>query len=54
MLKWKEKKISKLQEEYDFFYGNKLQENSKVNSLEEYNKLSKKQKQELIKNYLQK
>lgn len=50
----KKKTESKLQEEYDFFYGNKLQENLKVNSLEEYNKLSKKQKQELIKNYLQK
>lgn len=50
----KKKTESKLQEEYDFFYGNKLQENVEVNSLEEYNKLSKKQKQELIKNYLQK
>ena len=50
----KKKTESKLQEEYDFFYGNKLQENVEVNSLDEYNKLSKKQKQELIKNYLQK
>lgn len=50
----KKKTESKLQEEYDFFYGNKLQENVEVNSLEEYNKLSKRQKQELIKNYLQK